>query len=132
MEHSIGPLLYLLPFPILDADERGVTYEPCYNLSLAATSVSTCKIQDLRGDQLQTGMCLRQLGTSPFFVVRFRAASAKTNNDGKKRSALLFLWFVFARGAKTNQRYNGKYQSDHRRQSSAVRGDRVTRVKSLM
>jgi hypothetical protein len=30
-------------------------------------------------------MCLRQHGTSPVSVVRFRAASAKTNNDYEEK-----------------------------------------------
>jgi hypothetical protein len=34
---------------------------------------------------LQADMCLRQQGTSPRFVVRFRALRAKTNNDRKKK-----------------------------------------------
>jgi len=30
-------------------------------------------------------MYLRQYGTAPLFVIRFRAQSAKTNNDRKKK-----------------------------------------------
>jgi hypothetical protein len=47
-------------------------------------------------------------------------------------AAVLYLPFVVRFSLyerKTNHRYTAKYQSDHRRQSSAGRGDRVSCVK---
>jgi hypothetical protein len=47
-----------------------------------------CQDHELRGGPHHAGFCLRQQGTCPFFVVRFRALRAKTNNERKKSTAL--------------------------------------------
>jgi hypothetical protein len=44
----------------------------------------------LRRSSASTPLCLRQHGTPHFSVVRFRARSAKTNNDRKKSTAIAF------------------------------------------